>query len=72
MNEKSSIFDYIFFIISKILEKKILNNENTNIKYEIFVKSPEISIYNCYKILNFQEERIKLIEYGKECCESII
>jgi HJR/Mrr/RecB family endonuclease len=54
------------------LEKKILVNENTKIKYEIFVKSPQVSIYTCYKILSSQEERIKLIEYGKECCKDIL
>lgn len=72
INEKSSIFDYVFFIIIKILEKKILVYENTKIKYEIFVKSPQVSIYTCYKILSSQEERIKLIEYGKECCKDIL
>uniref|UniRef100_A0A6C0HVF5 PNPLA domain-containing protein n=1 Tax=viral metagenome TaxID=1070528 RepID=A0A6C0HVF5_9ZZZZ len=72
INENSSIFDYIFYLITKILEKKLLINENIDVPWEITVKTSQNTIYSFYKILSSQEERIKLIEYGKECCKDIL
>jgi hypothetical protein len=72
INTETSIFDYIFYILNKILEKKLLLNDNIDIPYEISIESPQLCIYTCYKILSSQEERIKLIEYGKECCSNIV
>lgn len=71
INLETSIFDYIFYIISKVLENKLLVNDNIVIPFEISVKTPQMSIYNCYKIISSQEERIKLIEDGKGYCNHL-
>jgi hypothetical protein len=74
INEESSLFDYIISLFNKLLEKRLLAADavENGIAHEIKIESPQISIFNVFQIVTSQEERARLIEYGKECVLSTL
>ena len=63
LNDESTIFDYLLFLIYKILKKSI---PYVNIKYchELAISSEPISLYDIYLCTNSIEERERLINNG--------
>ena len=68
---ESSIFDYVICLFNKLLEKRLLAADalDNGIPHEIKIESPQISIYSAFNIVNSQEERARLIDYGAECAK---
>jgi NTE family protein len=65
ITENSSIIDYVFNIVNKIVER-VLNNrkETIKIRKEIVIKAPTMSLYNIYLAASTVDERIRLIQRG--------
>jgi predicted acylesterase/phospholipase RssA len=64
--EKSSVFDYVIYLINKLLEKRLSAADmvDNNLPHEIKIVSPQISLYTAYQIIMSPEERVRLIDYG--------
>ena len=64
INDESTLFDYITFVLYKTIEKVFNENKNIALENEIFVESPHISITNILNTASSMEERIRLIQIG--------
>ena len=65
--EKSSMLDYVIYLINKLLEKRLSPADamDYDIPHEIKIESPQISLYTAYQVIMSPEERVRLIEYGE-------
>jgi predicted acylesterase/phospholipase RssA len=72
ITEDSSLIDYIFNIFYKVTEFILNgNSKKTEIKYEIIVESPPMSLYDIYLTTSSMETRINLIKKGIDAWNSI-
>jgi predicted acylesterase/phospholipase RssA len=68
IDDKSTLFDYIFTTLNKIIVN-ILNNHNyDNLKYEVCLNSKRLGIYDIFEFASSKEKRIEIIEYGVNQC----
>lgn len=65
ITEDSSIIDYLFNIVNKLVER-VLNNrkDSIKIKKEVIIKAPTMSLYNIYLAASTIDERLRLIQRG--------
>ena len=61
IEEKSSLFDYILNIFYKTVHRISTTDKKYNIKHEILVESPAISLYDLFTTTNSMEERLRLV-----------
>ena len=64
IGDESSLFDYIIYLFNKLIENRVISFTEQPILHEIKFKSSQVFTYDAYHVINSQEERIKLIEYG--------
>jgi predicted acylesterase/phospholipase RssA len=64
IDEKSNLFDYMVFIIHKILLKKVLNNKMPKIKNEIKISNSRNILLDIFNTASSKEERLNLINMG--------
>jgi len=64
INSESSLFDYIFNIFYKSTEKVLNTRELFEIKNEIYIDCPPLSISDILKTSSSMDERIRLIQFG--------
>ena len=65
LNDESTIFDYLFSILYKILGK-VIPDTITKYSNEISFLSHTVSLYNIYLCTNSVDERIRLLNVGIE------
>ena len=63
LNDESTIFDYLLFLLNKIL-KKFIPPSNIKYSHEIAISSHAISLYDIYLCTNSIDERERLIHHG--------
>ena len=74
VNNTMNIIDYITTLFVKLLQQLIFKSgkdisAKCNIPHEIKTQNGHnISLYDFYKLMHFQEERIKYVEHGKREC----
>lgn len=72
IEEKSTLFDYMVFILYKLMSKIVSNEkEILEIKYEIKIKNSGNLLYDILNATSSKEERIRLINSGCEECSKL-
>jgi predicted acylesterase/phospholipase RssA len=68
VDSKSSLFDYLLYVISKIVT---VNDGETNItiKNQLEIMADATNLYDVYSATSSVDERTKLIKYGAESWE---
>ena len=64
INSESSIFDYIFTLLNKIVANILFEKKKISIKHEITINKVSTSLYEITSVAASSEERVKLIECG--------
>ena len=64
INENSSLIDYILNLLYKTIDKVLNIKQDFNIKKEVFIKCPPLSIYDIYETASSMEKRLELISMG--------
>jgi NTE family protein len=64
INSESSIFDYIFTLLNKIVANILFEKKKISIKHEIIINKVSTSLYEITSVAASSEERVKLIECG--------
>jgi predicted acylesterase/phospholipase RssA len=62
-----SIYDYILFIITAILEKTDIAKKMLSVKNQLNIYCPLANLPDILKTSSEIEERIRLIDYGEKC-----
>ena len=71
VSDLSTLMDFLFIILYKIVDRVLNNKTKIVINKEIFVDCPPISIYDIYNTASSMEERLRLIEIGSETINNI-
>jgi len=71
ISDLSTLIDFLFIILYKIVDRVLNNKTKIVINKEIFVDCPPISIYDIYNTASSMEERLRLIEIGSETINTI-
>jgi NTE family protein len=64
ITENSSLIDYILNLLYKTIDKVLNIKKDFNIKKEVFIKCPPLSIYDIYETTSSMEKRLELISNG--------
>jgi NTE family protein len=64
ITENSTLIDYILNLLYKTIDKVLNIKKNFNIKKEVFIKCPPLSIYDIYETASSMEKRLELISNG--------
>ena len=72
INSESSIFDYLFLIINKLLHSIMPIIEPILNQYQIPIISNTLSLYDIYLCSNSEEERIRIFNIGINAAKSFI
>jgi predicted acylesterase/phospholipase RssA len=64
MHKESTLFDYLFVIMNKTIERAFETAIPSIIKHEIKIHSNKMSLYDMYSVASSSDERIRLIEIG--------
>lgn len=64
--EDSSLFDYIIYLLNKLVENRDVTSVEPSISHQINVKSSQVFTYDAYNVISSPEERARLIEYGAQ------
>jgi len=64
ITENSSLIDYILNLLYKTIDKVLNIKKDFNIKKEVFIKCPPLSIYDIYETASSMEIRLELISNG--------
>jgi hypothetical protein len=58
------LIDYILNLLYKTIDKVLNIKKDFNIKKEVFIKCPPLSIYDIYETASSMEKRLELISNG--------
>ena len=72
INSESSIFDYLFLIINKLLHSIMPSIEPILNQYQIPIISNTLSLYDIYLCSISEEERIRILNIGVNTAKSFI
>jgi predicted acylesterase/phospholipase RssA len=72
MHKESTLFDYLFVIINKTIERAFESAVPISMKHELKVHSANMSLYDMYLAASSSDERIRLIDVGVKNWEDYI
>jgi predicted acylesterase/phospholipase RssA len=66
LSHQSTLFDYAFILLRKSIEKVMERPEPVKLHTEYIIESTQLSLQNITNAASSQEERIRLIDIGKQ------